>query len=203
MYLMPDMATSQNRMRKIPTGYVLCPFERSLMGYLFPLPQHDSKLEHRRICYLDLPFNYATFLRLERQFASGIWKAVLPVSSIVQRIEGALRSSHYIYLFLLLLLLPSSPSHTSAEFDLVPIRYFADLHTLVHAAPASIHLFCILSNSKIAYHYHALHQIQLFPGSHSVSAWYSATHMVGSCDSNEASYPKSNATREYLRSQPS
>ena len=110
--------------------------------------------------------------------------------------ERALRSGHYIYS---LPLLSSSLSQTSAGFDLVPIHYFAYLHILVYAAPASIRLLCILSTKKTAYHYHALHQVQRFPGFHSVSSWYSATHMVGSCDGNEASHPKSNDKREYLR----
>ena len=137
----------------------------------------------------------AAFLRLERQIASDIWKAVLPASSSMQRIARALRSGHYICSLLLL----CSLSHTSAEFELVPIHYFASLHTLVHAAPASIRLLCNLNTFKTAYHYHALHQIQRLPGFHSLSSWYSATHMVGSCDSNEASYPKSNSRPEYLR----
>ena len=86
-------------------------------------------------------FNDATFLRLERQIAFDIWKAVLPASSSMQRMERALRSDHYTHL---LLLLSSSLSYTSAGFDLVLIHYFASLHTLLHAAPASIRLLCNL-----------------------------------------------------------
>ena len=145
-----------------------CALERSSMGYFFSLPQHDSDLKARKD--RDMPlgpaFNDAAFLRLERQIASDIWKAVLPTSSSMQRLERALRSDHYIFSLLLSL----SLSHTFSEFDLVPIHYFASVHTFVHAAPASIRLLCILNNSKTAYHYHALYQIQSFPGFYSVSS---------------------------------
>ena len=113
------------------------------MGYFFSLPQHDSDLKTRT--YWNMPlgpaFNDAAFLRLERQIASDIWKAVLPTSSSMQRMERALRSGHYIFSLLLSL----SLSHTFSEFDLVPIHYFVSLRTLVHAAPASIRLLCILN----------------------------------------------------------
>lgn len=125
-----------------------------------------------------------------------------PVSSSIQKMEGALHLHHCNCSFpfsppLLLLLYTHQPKFSSAS-----IHYFALQHTFVYAASAFILLLCILTSPIRTYRYHAIHQICLADGFLPAPRCSSAVPMVDSRTGNEFPHTTSNGKPEYHRSKP-